>query len=543
MSPRALRRIALVTLAGAVAFTAGASTPARAALLPPLLPGGEGTTTTSTSTTLLPGGGGTTTTTTPVSAADPPSGGTAFQGESLPGATTVADAEASAGAYGELVRSSVASGLPVGNYVLTARVRAAGPARVDLLTADRMVGSYAVGTGWSVVKAVLTIDPTDATVGVGSWARSGEAPSLDVDWLHLVATGVGFTVRGTDVVRPDRATYRLVGLNKADYADSWIYNNRLQFPANEATSLHAWGASTVRLQLNQEFWLNDCAAWSGSTATTYKTAVLNEVRDLTARGVFVLVTLLSTERGVNTGCAITKGALREMADQRSVTFWREVATAFKGNFRVMFDLFNEPHDITPEVWRNGGTVIYGPLKRRSFVAVGMQTLYDTIRSTGATNVVTVSGLNWASDPRVHLSMPLDGYGIVAASHSYCHTCTEEDPHPHELLETLNDAEIRGRHPLTLTETGWRTQSTAGATYNRAMIDWANANGVGWLVYGWMAHLNPNTADVYSLLASSTPTYDAGGAYTRAPAPSGYPVWNELAPYRVARGYSASTMQE
>jgi endoglucanase len=522
MSSRALRRTATLALVGAVAFATSTAAPARAALLP---------------------SGGTAASTTVSSAIDPPAGGTAFQGESLPEVTPVADVASSGGAYGQLVRSSVVSGLPAGNYLLTARVKADGPARVDLLSADQMVGTYGVGPVWTVVNAVLTVDPADSRVGVGSWVRSGQAPAVSVDWLHLAAVGYGFTVRGTNVIRPDRATYRPVGLNKADYADSWVYNNRLQFPSSEAVSLHAWGVSTVRLQLNQEFWLADCAVWSGSTATTYKTAVLNEVRELTARGVFVLVTLLNTERGVNTGCNVTKGGLREMADERSVVFWREVATAFKSNFRVMFDLFNEPHDITAEQWRNGGLVRYGPWKGKSFVAVGMQTLYDTVRSTGATNVVTVSGLNWASDPRVLLSTPLDGYGIIAASHSYCHDCTETDPHPHELLETLNDAEIRGRHPLTITETGWRTQSTAGATYNRAMIDWADANGVGWLVYGWMAHLNASTPDVYSLLATSTPTFKVGSVSTRAPAPSGYPVWNELAPYRVARGFSASPMEE
>ena len=43
-----------------------------------------------------------------------------------------------------------------------------------------------------------------------------------------------------------------------------------------------------------------------------------------------------------------------MADQNSVTFWAEVANKYKGDGRVIFELYNEPRDVTWEVWQNGG---------------------------------------------------------------------------------------------------------------------------------------------------------------------------------------------
>src|SRR6266550_456435 len=75
-------------------------------------------------------------------------------------------------------------------------------------------------------------------------------------------------------------------------------------------------------------------------------------------------------------------------------FWRQVGTAFKGNDRVVFDLFNEPfpdsNADTPEAWRcwrDGGTC-----RGMSFQAAGMQELVDAVRVTGATNVIIVGGV-------------------------------------------------------------------------------------------------------------------------------------------------------
>jgi hypothetical protein len=469
----------------------------------------------------------------------PPSGGMVVEGESLPGATRVVDTTSNGGAYGQFVRASATMQLPAGTYMLTARVKAMKAVRVDLLSADKMVGSYGVGTTWTTIYAKLRINPNDPRVGAGTWVRSGPSPVVLVDWFQLARTADGFTAQGNTLLDANGAVYQMTGFNKSDYADSHVYLGRLQFSKNEADAMAAWGASTVRIGLNQEFWLADCAAWAGTTATTYQSLVKAEVASLTAKGVNVMLSLMVTEHGQNTGCTVTTGMLREMADQRSVTLWSQVANAFKSNPLVMFDLFNEPHDITADQWRNGGTVAYGTYKKQSFVAVGMQALYNTVRGTGAQNAVFVSGLGWASDPRVNLTNPLDGYGISAGSHSYCHECTDADPHPQDLLDTLNDPETRARMPLTMTEFGWPDNSST--TFNRKMIDWSKAHSVGYLVYSWLAPTGTNQPDAYSVVGGGT--VDVGGVLTRQPTLSAYPLWNELAPIRVARGFAAMPLPE
>ncbi len=45
-----------------------------------------------------------------------------------------------------------------------------------------------------------------------------------------------------------------------------------------------------------------------------------------------------------------------MPDRNSVAFWKDVAAAYKNHPAVIFDLYNEPHDVSWDVWLKGGKV-------------------------------------------------------------------------------------------------------------------------------------------------------------------------------------------
>jgi hypothetical protein len=115
-----------------------------------------------------------------------------------------------------------------------------------------------------------------------------------------------------------------------------------------------------------------------------------------------------------------------MPDRNSVTFWKDFAPAFANNPAVLFDLYNEPHDVTWDVWLNGGTIKDRPNSRgqiaKTYEAVGMQELLDTVRATGAKNVVVAGGLDWAYDfngilDGRELKDP-NGNGVIYANHVY-----------------------------------------------------------------------------------------------------------------------------
>jgi hypothetical protein len=78
-----------------------------------------------------------------------------------------------------------------------------------------------------------------------------------------------------------------------------------------------------------------------------------------------------------------------MADAaHSPAFWTSVATYFKGDHGVLFDLYNEPHSITWACWRSGCTVATAA---GSYRAAGMQSLVDAVRRT---QPLLLGGLEW-----------------------------------------------------------------------------------------------------------------------------------------------------
>ncbi len=119
-------------------------------------------------------------------------------------------------------------------------------------------------------------------------------------------------------------------------------------------------------------------------------------------------------------------------EEKDAQFWSQVAEKYKNHPAVLFELFNEPHDISWEVWRDGGEVT--DKKSGSGAAaenneklvvtksVGMQRLVDVVRATGAKNIVIAGGLDWSYD----ISGVLKGFalkepggnGIVYSTHVY-----------------------------------------------------------------------------------------------------------------------------
>ena len=132
-------------------------------------------------------------------------------------------------------------------------------------------------------------------------------------------------------------------------------------------------------------------------------------------GMDVILDLHWSDRGVLGGCNPANGCQQLMPDANSATFWSQVATHYKDDGRVMFELYNEPHDVDWRTWKSGGPTFEG------WTAVGMQQLYDTVRATGAQNVVVIGGLDWAYDLSGVPANRIAGYNIVYATHPYTDT--------------------------------------------------------------------------------------------------------------------------
>jgi hypothetical protein len=251
----------------------------------------------------------------------------------------------------------------------------------------------------------------------------------------------------------------------------------------------SWNANVVRVALNQDFWLADSTLY----APNYAETVDQVVAWAEAAGLDVILELHWSDRGTLGSCVASagKGCQQLMADSNSVRFWSELATRYGQDGRVAFELYNEPHDISWEVWLHGGTTGQG------WQAVGMQDLYDAVRATGANNLVIAGGLNWAYDLSGVPSNLIDGYNVLYATHPY-NNAPERLPANWErywgfLAET---------QAVIATEFGDLDELCSGE-FNQELIDFADSHHVSWTAWAWF----PSGCKFPSIIAdwAGTPT--------------------------------------
>ena len=197
----------------------------------------------------------------------------------------------------------------------------------------------------------------------------------------------------THVVNSRGERVRLRGVNAPGLAWSNDGEGRLVIKTIEV-AIRDWHVNIVRLPLSQD-------RWSGKEphqkdgGKAYR-ALVHQAVDLCAshRG-YIILDLHETDFG-ELGHHL---GFHCMPDRNSLAFWKDVAHTYKNHPAVIFDLFNEPPGVKWEVWRDGGRVTETSKdgSKHEYEAVGMQALLDTVRGTGARNVVIVGGLDYAAN--------------------------------------------------------------------------------------------------------------------------------------------------
>jgi hypothetical protein len=158
-------------------------------------------------------------------------------------------------------------------------------------------------------------------------------------------------------------------------------------------AMASWATNMVRLPLNEDCWLgingSPTNPWMG---TPYRSAVENYVSRLHAYGMAVILDLQFAEPGTTPA-----NILEPMPDaDHAPAFWRSVSRRFAGDKSAVFDLFNEPHNVSWSCWRLGCQVT-SSATGALYQAAGMQSLLRAVRSTGATNTIIMGGLRYSND--------------------------------------------------------------------------------------------------------------------------------------------------
>jgi hypothetical protein len=281
------------------------------------------------------------------------------------------------------------------------------------------------------------------------------------------------------------------------------------------------GLNTVRLPLNEASWLNYTCYDSGSGASAklyasaagggytpdpnnvYQATVKKAVADATAAGLYVILVDFWGAPNNAAGQSLCPIGQPGFANaDHSLAFWKSVADTFKGNPAVIFELFNEPYGAnvyndwviqsgsntyTPgsdgATLLNGGAYYpfdaqnntngnAGVTVNETWQVAGMQSMLNTVRGEGATNVVLTSPMGWAGEIETWLATkPTDSIGqLGAAWHLYGYAKGDAPPL----------AVLAAGFPIAVTETyGFDAALDGGASANG--YPWAASHSIG---YAW-----------------------------------------------------------
>jgi hypothetical protein len=214
-------------------------------------------------------------------------------------------------------------------------------------------------------------------------------------------------VSSNKLVKPDGTAVWLQGVNVVTLG--WSANGEGSVPWSIHVALYDWNANIIRLPVSDSLWFGHGAGpFKENDAEAYRKIVDGAVKQAAAKGTYILLDLH-----------------RFLApDASCVVFWKDAAARYKNNPAVLFDIFNEPHDISWEVWRNGGPVEVAQKDKPPVTvqSVGMQALVNTIRETGAKNIIMAGGLGYAYDlTGILKGFALEekgGNGVMYATHFY-----------------------------------------------------------------------------------------------------------------------------
>ncbi len=311
----------------------------------------------------------------------------------------------------------------------------------------------------------------------------------------------GLHVSGNRLLNNANQVVRTLGVNRSgsEYECEAAGNTKVFDGPSDAASVEAmtsWDINTVRVPLNEDCWLgiNGYPAAQYS-ATQYQQAIINYVHLLNANHLIAIVDLQWNGPGT-----YLSNEIHSMPDlDHAPAFWTSVASTFMHDSSVILDLFNEPHPSNWSCWLNGSAVSHGsPCDSIGFATAGMQMLINTVRATGATNVIMLGGLDYANDLSGWLThLPIDPLNnMVASFHLY-----NFNPCNSDSCWNRQVAPVAAQVPVIVGELG---ENDCKSTFINTSMDWFDQHDIGYLAWGWDVY---NCGSFPSLITSydGTPT--------------------------------------
>lgn len=351
----------------------------------------------------------------------------------------------------------------------------------------------------------------------------------------------GLKVQGNSIVNDAGQAIRLIGVNRSGTEYSCIGGNGMSgtpwgiFEDHGDMNafikgLQSWNINTVRVPLNETCWLgyqpdtrtnisSDPAQqklyleqYQKFSGENYRKAIEEYVTALTNNGFAVILEIHWTAPGK----FLARGQSPMLNRENSIPAWRDIATRFKNNSSVIFDLHNEPYhswnntqvNAAPESWKcwKEGSLSSDPQNKQQctgmgewwdqngnafnnrqaviYQVAGMDELVQTVRATGASNIIMLGGLGYANNlSRWYEYKPSDA-NLAASWHIYNFNvdCTSVDC----WNTTMTD--LSSKVPLIVGEVGMSKKDWQGKDlpqdFLQKFIPFLDSKKIHYLAWTW-----------------------------------------------------------
>jgi hypothetical protein len=250
---------------------------------------------------------------------------------------------------------------------------------------------------------------------LGAWVGTGMPGVIGVRPVAAAPAMSGVHVSGNQLLNGDNQPLVLRGVNRAGTEYACIQGRGIFDGPNglnddaQVPLMKSWGISEVNLGINEDCWLGLNGVVATYGGPNYIAALQHEVATLESNGIYPVISLFWEAPGAKKAT----GQLAMPDNDHAPALWQSVANTFKNDPRVILRLKEEPYparntdgNAAWQCWKSGdvqyaATGSLTPVSTTSncsegYATVGMQSLINIIRGTGATNVIQVPGVEYAN---------------------------------------------------------------------------------------------------------------------------------------------------
>jgi endoglucanase len=378
-------------------------------------------------------------------------------------------------------------------------------------------------------------------------AYAGAAPGIKIVGNKFVTTSAG-TLGTKSVTSGEAVVLRGLNVSGSEYsclgdgtndgsATVWDSSN---LPANTSDyqavvngMINNWHANVVRIPLNEDCWLGEPTSGQSTMlyGSNYITPIVNFISVANASGLVVEVDL-----HVGGGPELVSANSSQIDNfpaldtNYSLLFWQSVATQFKNNPSVIFNLTNEPEfagsgSTAAADWTcylNGGcnttacqnNGCQGPNgSGNTWNVQGVASVVTAIRNEGASNVIIIAGLDYSNqlnDWLTYVPAYVSDKQIAAGIHLYYDLdCTTSSCWTSTWTPILTAG-----YPIVIDETGELPKNQGGdgctGSETNSMVSWANGSSPQVGYWFWAFTKAGGCSEPVLLKTNSSPFTAASG---------------------------------